>query len=232
MWNCKDLLTQVQSLLEQYSDLIIIEEDEHCILLSGKIPIYRSACDFILQKQYDIGIVVPKAENALPTAIDKGNSIANSYPHKYTDGSLCLETDSCIRYRFIDGMNLVEWVDEFVEPYFFSYEFFCRFGKYPFGERPHGFEGLIHTYQELWLENDPIITCGLLRYAAEEAYRGHAPCPCNSGKKLRQCHGPALLPYMSDKSHLEIVQQDCQYLRKELTKYEQAKSNNQKSKRS
>ena len=232
MWNCKDLRNQVKLLLDNYQDLSITEEDEHRILLSGTILVYRSACDFILQKQYDVNIVVPKADTALPMAIDTGDSIASTYPHRYTDGSLCLETDSYIRYRFIDGMNLVEWMDEFVEPYFFSYEFYCRFGSFPFGERPHGLEGLIHTYQEFWHEKDPITTCGLLRYAAEETYRGHELCPCNSGKKLRQCHGSAMLPYMRDKRHLEILQSDFQHLRKELTEYEQSKSNNPKAKRS
>ena len=225
MWNCNDLHNQVTLLLEHYQDLFIAEEDDHRILLSGSMLIYRSACEFILHKQYAVEIVVPKADTALPVAIDKGSVIASSYPHRYADGSLCLETDSYIRYRFIDGIDLVEWMDEFVEPYFFSYEYYTRFGNFPFGERPHGLEGLIHTYQEFWHENDLVVTCGLLKYAAEENYRGHALCPCNSGKKLRQCHGPALFPYMRDKRRLEILRSDFQYLRKVLTEYEQSKPN-------
>ena len=230
MWNCINIQIQVESLLAQYPHLYIAEEDANQILLKGNIDIYREACDFVLQKQYDIEIIIPKTADALPVAVEKGEAVAGDYPHRYADGSLCLETDTYIKNRFIDGIDMVEWMDEFVEPYFFSYEFFCRFGMFPFGERPHGLEGLIHTYQEFWNEKDIGITCVLLRYAAEEIYRGHALCPCNSGKRIRKCHGPTLLPYMRDPRRLEIIKNDLSYLRKELSKYEQSKANNRKTK--
>ena len=220
----------MESLLSQYPDLHIYEEDANRLLLSGNIDVYRTACDFILQKQYAVELVIPKAPDALPTAIDKENVISSTYPHRYSDGSLCLETNTYIKNRFVDGMDLAAWMDEFVEPYLFSYEYYCRFGSFPFGERPHGLEGLLHTYQEFWNGKDIGTTCGLLRYAAEETYRGHSQCPCNSGKKLRLCHGPVLFPFMTDPRRLEILRNDLTYLRKELLEHEQSKSNNRKAK--
>lgn len=218
MWNCDDIQTEVNELLMHYQKLSISKEDATGIHLSGTIDVYRSALDYILQKQYVVEIEVPKALDKLPVVFDKKGAVSSNYAHKYVDGSLCLETDSYIMYRFIDGMNLVAWMDEFVEPYFFSYEFFCRFGKYPFGERPHNAEGIIHTYQDLWHESDPLITFQLLRYAAEEQYRGHLFCPCNSGKRIRNCHGPIMFSYMSDTRRLEILRNDLKNIRKVLIK--------------
>ena len=53
-----------------------------------------------------------------PIIFDAGNAIDSNYSHQYKDGSLCLETDAAVRIRFIDGFDLVSWMQEFVEPYF------------------------------------------------------------------------------------------------------------------
>lgn len=221
MWKCNDLQSQINTLLTQYPDLHIVEEDTNHILLKGTIDIFRSACNFILQKKYMIEIIIPKNLYDLPIAIDAGNVISKDYPHRYTDGSLCLETNTYIRNRFIDGIDLVAWMDEFVEPYFFSYEFFCRYGEFPFGERPHGLEGLIHTYQEFWNEDDLNTTYKLMVYTANQKYRGHLPCPCGSRRKTRQCHGPVLFPYITDSRRIDILKNDLQYLMEVIAANEQ-----------
>ena len=157
--------------------------------------------------------------------------IDSDYPHRYSDGSLCLETSTTIRLRFVDGFDLVAWMDEFVEPYFFSYEYYDRYGSFPFGERPHGLNGVIHTYQELFHTDDLEKACLLLRYVAESTYRGHAPCPCGSGERLRKCHGQYLQPFMMNPKKKAIALSDLQYLRKELTAIEHPRRNNTKAKR-
>lgn len=189
---------QVQNLLKVYPKLKPIESDSEKIRLYGLIEVYRSACNYILQKEYPIEIIIPINSNEFPTVIDKGNMIAQEYPHRYTNGELCLETNTAIKLRFIDGFDLVAWMDEFVEPYFFSYEYYSRYGEFPFGERPHGLEGIVHTYQQLFHADNLQQACSLLVYAAEDNYRGHIQCPCKSGKKLRNCHGPYLFPFMTD----------------------------------
>lgn len=222
---------QVQNLLKVYPKLKPIESDSEKIRLYGLIEVYRSACNYILQKEYPIEIIIPINSNEFPTVIDKGNMIAQEYPHRYTNGELCLETNTAIKLRFIDGFDLVAWMDEFVEPYFFSYEYYSRYGEFPFGERPHGLEGIVHTYQQLFHADNLQQACSLLVYAAEDNYRGHIQCPCKSGKKLRNCHGPYLFPFMTDPRKKDIALSDLNYLRKELTALEQSRSDYSKTKR-
>ena len=219
-WNLHDADEQVKCLLRTYPKLNLVERTDKRIILSGTIDVYRTSRNYTVQKEYSLEINVPLGNDDLPIVRETGNAISEDYPHRYKDGGLCIETDTAIRLHFIDSFNLVEWMDEFVEPYFFSYEYFSRFGEFPFGERPHYIVGILDTYQEIFHATDSKEACRLLVYAAEDIYRGHAPCPCGSGRRLRNCHGKYLLPFMTDKRKKAIAFSDLQYLRKELKSFE------------
>lgn len=208
---------QVKRLLTEYPKLYISESATTQIRLSGSIEVYRTACGFTLQREYPVEITIPIGDERLPSVIDIDNIIRQDYPHRYADGSLCIETDTAIRMRFVDGFDLVAWMDEFVEPYFFSYEYYTRYEKFPFGERPHGLLGILDTYQDIVCATQENVAT-LLCYAAEEVYRGHLPCPCGSGNKLRNCHGQYLYPIMTNQRKKAIAQEDWQYLLKEISR--------------
>ncbi len=214
MLNYSDARLQVQKLQKIYPRLKITESTPTKLLLQGPIEIYRSACNFILQKEYLIEITIPIGSNKLPSIKDVDNSIDKSYPHRYLDGRLCLETDTSICIRFIDGMDLIAWMEEFVEPYFFSYEFFTRFGFFPFGDREHDINGILSTYQDFFNEADINTTKKLIYFAVTSNYRGHFPCPCKSGKRLRSCHGKYLFPFMTDERKKAIIKSDLAYIMK------------------
>ena len=215
-----DAPCQVADLIHHYPNLLVLEWDALHIRLKGVIDVYRTASNFTLDRSYNIEINIPVDSSDLPTVIDLDSAVDTSYPHRYKNGELCLETDTTIRLRFIDGMNLLEWVEEFVESYFFSFEYFKRFGVFPFGERPHGLDGLLNTYQELLDEADPRKAAALLKYCADENYRGHIDCPCGSGKRLRQCHGKALFPLMCDSRKKEVIRKDVEMIRKVIMTYD------------
>ena len=130
---------QANSLLHLYNyrKLKICTMEETEIVLAGSILINRSAKGFQLCKEYSVKIVIPIESEKLPYVLDAGNHIDCNYPHRYLNGKLCLETDTSIRVRFVDGFSLEAWLEEFVEPYYFSYEFYQRYGEFPFGERGH-----------------------------------------------------------------------------------------------
>ena len=161
-------MQQVTNLLHQYDELVVLSQDESLIILSGYIQIDCTAREYWVCKKYQVD---------------------QSYPHKYSDGKLCTETDSAIRIRFIGGFDLVAWMAEFVETYFFSYEYYQRFGEFPFGERGHNLEGIIETYSDLFHEKDSVKTLRLMGAVSSQRYRGHYPCPCGSGKKYKKCCG-------------------------------------------
>ena len=225
-----DAETQVSLLLENYSELSVAQWTSDVILLKGFIHIFRNACNFTINERYEVEVKIVLNSSALPVIYDTGRAIVASYPHRYSDGSLCLETDTYIRMRFADGLTLLDWMEEIVEPYFFSYEYYTRFGVFPFGERPHGIEGIIQTYQELLHESDPKVVLRLMLFCVEGRYRGHNDCPCGSGKNSRKCHGRYLLPLMVDTKKNEIVSDDLDYIRKVIIEYDTTINNMSKTK--
>ena len=178
-------LQQVNSLLQIYDKLHIEKESNQEIILTGEILVNRTASSYTLYKTYHIEVHIPFESDKLPYVFDIGNAIDSNYNHQYKDGPLCLETDFAIRIRFVDDLNLVSWMQEFVEPYFFSYEYYQRFGCFPFGERSHGIEGILQSFGDVFQETDNIKVCKILIFIYSDRYRGHLPCPCGSGKNIR-----------------------------------------------
>ena len=43
-------------------------------------------------------------------------------------------------------------MENIVEPYYYSYEYFSRFGEFPYGDRGHDLVGVIETYQQIDIE--------------------------------------------------------------------------------
>ena len=173
---------QVNNLLHLYDKLQICTMDETQIVLVGPILVNRSSKGFQVCKEYTVKIVIPLESEEFPYVLDTGNHIDSNYPHRYLSGKLCLETDANVKIRFIDGFSLEAWMTEYVEPYYFSYEFFQRYGEFPFGERGHGWDGIIQAYSELFNEPDYIKTIRLMKSISIGQYRGHALCPCGSGQ--------------------------------------------------
>lgn len=106
-------LQQVNSLLQIYDKLHIEKESNQEIILTGEILVNRTASSYTLYKTYHIEVHIPFESDKLPYVFDIGNAIDSNYNHQYKDGPLCLETDFAIRIRFVDGLNLVSWMQEF-----------------------------------------------------------------------------------------------------------------------
>lgn len=210
---------QIKELVKVQSGLHIESENKAQIELIGEISVNCKSKGYILSDNYPVQIVIPLDSDKLPYVIDTGNRIWKDYPHRYENGELCLETDATIRIRFLEGFSLVAWMQEFVEPYYFSYEFVQRYGEFPFGERGHGIQGIMETYQDLFQEKDPVKVLALMRSICEHPYRGHLLCPCGSEQKLRLCHGPIVMKYYTDNRLKEIVQSDYKIMKDYLVNY-------------
>jgi len=213
----ENALLQVSELTKQHPLLSITESNNSFIRLRGEIDVYRTAFNYTLDRSYHVEIVIPINSSELPIVKDLDGIIDSSYPHRYGNGELCLETDSAIRWHFLDGFHLEEWVKEYVEPYFFSYEYYSRFGIFPFGERPHGLEGILDTYSDMLHVADRKQIASLLKFCAYNRYRGHVICPCGSGIKLRKCHGKIVFPLMTDQRKIDIIRLDIESIRKAIT---------------
>jgi hypothetical protein len=98
-----------------------------------------------------------------------------------------------IKAKFSEDPSLKGFVRNCLVPYLYSFSYYIRYGNLPFGELSHGIQGIYEYYSELFLIQDKNSILKLLKILAGDNYRGHLPCPCGSGKRLRSCHGSIVL---------------------------------------
>ena len=216
IFTAETVAPQITDLLAEYSNLAVIRRDTDIVQLHGAILVCREYNGYILNDEYELDIYIPLNSDQLPYAIDTGEHIDNNYCHYYSDRRLCLETDTRIRIRFVNGFNLIEWMKEYVEVYYFSYEYYKRFGVYPFGERSHYDIGILQTYQDLFCTSSIQGAFALMQYISDNNYRGHTLCPCGSRKHIRSCHGDVVLSYMKDMRLKKIVLNDTKEIERKL----------------
>jgi hypothetical protein len=72
---------------------------------------------------------------------------------------------------------------------FFLGQLLVEAGKpWPFGQRSHGYEGLIEAYLELLGISDRTRIMAYFDCLRRKVIKGHFECPCGSKKRLRNCH--------------------------------------------
>jgi hypothetical protein len=95
-------------------------------------------------------------------------------------------------WRLEDG-SLRGYLEGPLRNYFLSQVSCLDKGKWPFGDRPHGYEGRLDFYRDLFglpsfagvLEN--------LDKLRQRRFKGHHRCPCGSGDFVRRCHPKVMI---------------------------------------
>lgn len=221
-----EILGQVEELKRRYSKLQVHEVNNTVIRLVGPILVYRCVDDFTLRKEYSIEIVIPLENSEYPYVIDTERVIDSRYSHCSRDGRLCLETEFAMVNRFVNGFNLLEWMEEYVESYFVVYEYWKLYGCFINGERSHGSIGVIESYRDVLLTKNNIETLKLMYYIAQNEYDGHATCPCGSGKYIRKCHGKKMLLIYNHKILRDKLREDIEAIEEEISNIETDKDTN------
>ena len=198
---------QIQELMDHYKEFHISRDTDNLCELTGEVHIYGSIKQYVMNSKYSLSIIVPKSYE-LPYVIDHGG-IDEDYQHRYQNGKLCLATDIDIVMSLEKDPSLVNWMKSFVEPYYATYEYYKRYGEFPYGDREHGEYGIIQSYMDIFSVDDRQALC-LLNMIVNETYRGHHLCPCESGKKIRNCHGEMVLKFKGQPNLFEQAKKDYQ----------------------
>lgn len=190
---------QVAALLTQYPGLRIVSSNKDKIIIAGQINRIRSYKNYPIEIIADIKVCIPINQDVFPLIFDEGKCIDTNYPHRYRSGELCLATSFDIRKHFLTGFDLIQWMEDFVETYYYSYLYYKQFGVYPFGDRSHGGSGILQSYQDYFEEHDMDVLANILIKIKEiDSYRGHHFCFCGSGKKMRNCHGDKIILFYNN----------------------------------
>lgn len=203
-------------------ELLIIQPGltYHDGIIEGEIEINLHHNGYYVSDNYNIKIIIEKDSPFNSKVYETQGRIEKNYKHKYIDGSLCLSAPIELKIAEANDCSFVAFYTNFIAPYFFSYEYFMRFGNYPFGDREHGLIGILASYCDVTGINDDSKMFEIIRdiHTGNYKYRGHFLCPCGSGKKARNCH-PNIVCLFKNKGIIEQIDNDYDLILGELNEY-------------
>ena len=129
----------------------------------------------------------------MPKAKEIGGRIpCDPDSHVNGDGAMCLGASFEIRRKYKQYRSLLAFVNRLLVPFLYSFSFKEKYGHMPLGELSHGRKGVVEYYKEFFGTDSDLSVLELLKIIVEDNYRGHISCPCESRKRLRNCHGPQI----------------------------------------
>ena len=113
-------------------------------------------------------------------------------------GLACLCVTSEYRKHWPLGSDLMDFLGAVVHPYLVGQAYYQDHDHWPTGhERSHGTAGIIEAYEELLTPMGPVSYSVVLHFmqllARPTDPKGHEACPCESGRRLRNCHQSLLV---------------------------------------
>lgn len=148
---------------------------------------------------YCLVLSIPNDYPAFPPYVfETRGKVPQGFGHFMAAGNLCLGAPVEVRRKFSEHKNLLKFIEAQVIPYLYSYSHLRDHGKLPFGDLRHGTRGLLQYYMEFF-ETNGFKMMQLLKCLADDFAPPLGACPCDSGRKLKRCHGDkldALRPHM------------------------------------
>lgn len=138
---------------------------------------------------YEIRIVIPPGfPYELPKLIETSKKIGQTPDWHNSDGECCLATHAKIFNELGTPLSLLKWMDRFVHDYLASHVIRIREKIYPKGEYPHGEEGMVVGYKEIFnLDTDEEVLERLNFLCGTTSLGRNDRCFCQSGRKYKHC---------------------------------------------
>jgi hypothetical protein len=145
------------------------------------------------QIEYGIVLTLPGNYPKRPPEMfcnDPELPIGNIDRHIMNDGRACLGVQAEICMRWSPNSTIVNFLESFVAPFLAWQAYYDAHQKPPpWGERSHFVQGIFEFYAEVLGKPVDSSVVGYMRLLARKNRpKGHEPCPCNSGERLRNCH--------------------------------------------
>ena len=182
-------LTEASNINKLYNGLQVVEKNGQSII-AGKLDLVDERGNH--HDTYSIEIhPVSDYPNRFPIVFEVGGRVPKNIDwHVFeSDGHCCIRTlpEEIIACRI--GINLIGFIKEEVEPYFYS-QTFRRLNGYFLNERSHGFFGDIEFFGEVLDTNDILNMIKWLHFILQrkEPNRVAKKCFCGKDVMYRHCH--------------------------------------------
>lgn len=184
----------IEEFLLQWPHAVVVQENKDSVWVRFSYRLNAEHNDILLVEDFELEILLHKEyPNAIPKVFEISHVIPSSYEHLYNDRSFCLGINGELLLQLHENPSIVAFIEGPVRSYLYSAIFYKTYGRYPFGDRPHGSQGILDFYKERFDAEDEVAAYKIMLYIARGNYRGHLQCPCGSRIRTRDCHGNQLL---------------------------------------
>jgi hypothetical protein len=175
-----------QELVGTHPDLQV-EVRDGAVRLVGPLRLCEDGTEI---DRFDVEIVLSRRHpREVPWVYEMGGRIPRiTDRHVYVEGHACLFAPGERWRHWPPGSSLAAFLDGPVRSYFVGQAYFELMEQWPFGQRSHGFEGILESYAELLRTTDPRTIMRYLTALARRKLRPRLPCPCGSGRPIHSCH--------------------------------------------
>ena len=196
-----DLNEDLSLVLAKYPKLELADNT-----LLGEIDIFDNNDNYY--SSYEIKIAIPKGyPHVFPSVCETGGRIPRIADRHINndegDCCVCVLQEADIRAK--RGITILDFINEYVIPFFANQIYYEANGEWANGEYKHGLAGILQYYCETFETQDiKVILKGIDIYLKDNT-KPYERCFCGSGKKIKRCHRKALfeLGYMSKKRILD-----------------------------
>lgn len=148
-------------------------------LMDGEVVLDRFAVQIIFPDNYPEELpTVCEVGGRLPWLLDR---------HVNLNGTACLLVPD-EWFISAEDQSFAAFMAGPVRNYFLGQALVEAGHPWPFGERKHGYAGLLQAYEELLGVEGRATIFYFLNYLIRPDIKGHWSCPCGSGETLRRCH--------------------------------------------
>jgi hypothetical protein len=169
--------------------------DDSAVALRGTLPLFDPLTGSEFDR-YEIAVEFSKDyPKTVPAVRETGGRIPWCPERHNTNGTACLFVPEERERCWPEGSDIVALLRGPVTQFFFGQSFYEQHGRWPFGEWSHGTVGRYEFYAEAARSDNPEVVVGFMRMVAAREPRGHWPCYCGSGLRMRACHFQTLLEF-------------------------------------
>lgn len=212
------LLEEVRSAIAKHFPTLHVVIENDAVFIRGTLHLPEKIDYYSIEIE-----LLNDYPESVPLVRETGGRIKHiAERHIYTNGNCCLFVAEETWKYYPKGTTIIDFINKIVTAHFINQTHFELTGKWLWGERSHGIDGILEFYEEELKTNNLILIYKFIEHLAKVVVKKHWACYCGSKKKFQNCHYRQLLEYRK-KIKPEIARKSLSLINNELEKYRQFK---------
>ena len=157
------LVRQMHEVQDRHPDLELALPLDCGYRIRGTVGFQGVCGEIALSGRYMVELrIPPEYPDAPPDVRETGGRIPRWFHTFSPTGKLCLGPPVEVERVFAERRTLLWFLEEQVVPFLFSYSYFEKHGRMPFGQLPHGANGILDYYNEFFETDVDVVTLRML----------------------------------------------------------------------